>query len=246
MQQGNNKQGVLSGMSWVDMGWGFLFIIGALSFISALVFKFDPLAAIGIKLATDEGRRMVAYLLLGVVGYVNMKEHPSDRPVNFIIALTLLVSLAGYNLLPQIDASEATQKAQQAINQAQTNARTGYTAATQQVQAYRPPAQQVARTDRNSYYNPFRANSKSGGTAKAKRCAQLLSKGNIQTYKANRCNTGARLPQNNIATCTKWAATGTMSAYQKQGCGMQVPSWKAQWCQLNVGDKGQNRAAWCR
>lgn len=241
MQQGNNKQSFMSGMSWVDMGWGILFLIGLVSFIGAMLFKTDLLAAVGIKLVTDEGRRMVAYGLLAVIGYVNMKEHPSDRPINFIIAIIFLVSLAGYNFMPQIDASEATQKVRQAADQAQSNARTGYVAATRP-QQYTP----TRNVDTNSYYNPFRANSQSGGSAKAKRCAQLLSKGNIQTYRANRCNTGARLPQANIATCSKWAATGTMSAYQQQGCGMVIPSWKAQWCALNVGEKGQNRAAWCR
>lgn len=242
---GGEKAGFLDGMTWVDLCWGFWFLVGAIAFFSTLIFNADPIYSVGIHVLTDKTQRVFFYLVVGFVGWINMKESPWDRAINLIIFTMFMLTLAGYSFAPSIDASEAEAKAREAGSKLKKDAEAAANTAVTKAQEYQPTPQQATADTGRVYYNVFKRNMSSGSNYN--QCVGLLRAGNVTAYASSGCNTGLPLTQAAITTCNKYKAQGALTSnWALIGCGYEKPSWSAAWCNLGAGDKGQQRDAWCK
>ena len=240
----NNKDGsILKPEDWIGYAYLALMLALVINMGTILVFKIDWMAAIGIVVVTEH--KMLVFAFFAFLCFVNLKHDDSDRLWNFAAFAALLVVLTTGNIGVKIDASQAGQKIAAAASDAQQRASTS-------IQDYKPPVPQqrsaqpasAPAPQNNAFYNIYRKNNQSGSNYAY--CVNLLKGGDIAGYTHQKCNTGGPLPKNNITTCQKFHKQGRLNTFEEQGCGFnKLPQYKA-WCNLNVGQKGQNRDLFCR
>lgn len=247
MGHGNNGGGgsIFKPEDWIGYAYLALLLAIAINMFTILVFGTDWMAAIGVVIVSEH--KMLVFAFFAVLFFVNLKHDDSDRIWNFFAIMSLLVVLAVGNIGVKIDVSQAGQKMSQAAANAQQRA-----AST--AQEYRPPVPQqqtvsaapapVQQVPQNAWYNIYLKNKQSGSNYSY--CVQLLQGGDIARYRQQKCNTGAPISKNNIATCQKWQRNNGLNKYRSEGCGFTKHAQYRNWCNLNVGQKGQNRDLFCR